>query len=67
MRYGMFGADTNIDGSVFWMFGAVDSAVRLALGKTRYETYLIPGETLIPGGSVSPWYWICLALGKTLP
>ena len=26
----------------------------------RYETYLIPGETLIPGGSVSPWYWICL-------
>ena len=32
--------------------------------KTRYETYLIPGETLIPGGreegSVSPWYWICV-------
>ena len=22
---------------------------------TRYETYLIPGETLILGGSVSPW------------
>ena len=31
-------------------------------GQGRYETYLIPGETLIPGGrgSVSPWYWICL-------
>ena len=32
-------------------------------GKLSYETYLIPGETLIPwrkGGSVSPWYWICL-------
>ena len=28
----------------------------------RYETYLIPGKTLIPGGrgSVSPWYWICV-------
>ena len=33
---------------------------------TRFlETYLTPGETLIPGGkgegggSVSPWYWIC--------
>ena len=34
-------------------------------GESRYETYLIPAQTLIPGGnhgrgSVSPWYWICL-------
>ena len=29
---------------------------------TRYKSYIIPGETLIPGarGSVSPWYWIYL-------
>ena len=28
--------------------------------KARYDTYLKPGETLIPekAGSVSPWYWI---------
>ena len=30
---GMFGVDTNIDGSVSWMFGSYDSA-GLALGKT---------------------------------
>ena len=34
------------------------------MGKGRYKSYVIPGETLIPGGrgrgSVSPWYWICV-------
>ena len=29
------------------------------------ETYLIPGETLVPGGSGSPWYWICLVSTDT--
>ena len=27
---------------------------------SRYKSYVIPGETLIGGGSVSPWYWICV-------
>ena len=46
----------------------------------RYETCLIPGEiskfqkfnyfkniniTLIPGWSVSPWYWICFIFNDT--
>ena len=35
------------------------------LPPSRYETYLIPAQTLIPykkgkRKSVSPWYWICL-------
>ena len=34
--------------------------VKTKRDKFRYKSYVIPGETLIPGGSVSPWYWICL-------
>ena len=34
---------------------------------SRYKSYVIPGETLIGGGSVSPWYWICLISNLDIP
>ena len=39
-------------------FGKTDIGT-LFTNKSRYKSYVIPGETLIPGGrSVSPLYWI---------